>query len=33
VLEALSALGPVELDTLPGVPENIEFKLPAELND
>jgi 4-hydroxy-3-methylbut-2-en-1-yl diphosphate reductase len=33
VLEALSALGPVELDTLPGVAENIEFKLPAELND
>jgi 4-hydroxy-3-methylbut-2-en-1-yl diphosphate reductase len=33
VLEALSALGPFELATLPGVAENIEFKLPAELGD
>src|SRR5262249_11981905 len=33
VLEALSALGPFELATLPGVAENIEFKLPAELSD
>jgi 4-hydroxy-3-methylbut-2-en-1-yl diphosphate reductase len=33
VLEALAALGPIELETLPGVAENIEFKLPAELGD
>jgi len=33
VLEALSALGPVELVTMPGVSESIEFKLPAELAD
>lgn len=33
VLQALSALGPVELATLPGVAEDIEFKIPAELND
>jgi len=32
VIEASSALGPVELTTLPGVAENVEFKLPAELN-
>lgn len=31
VLEALAELGPVELETLPGAAENIEFKLPAEL--
>jgi len=28
----LRSLGPVELTTLPGVAEDIEFKLPAELN-
>lgn len=33
VLEALRSLGPVELTTLPGVAEDIEFKLPAELNE
>ncbi len=33
VLEALSVLGPIEMATLPGVAENIEFKLPAELGD
>jgi 4-hydroxy-3-methylbut-2-en-1-yl diphosphate reductase len=33
VIKALSSLGPVELTTLPGVREDIEFKLPAELND
>jgi 4-hydroxy-3-methylbut-2-en-1-yl diphosphate reductase len=32
VLEALSSLGPVELTTLPGVVEDIEFKMPAGLN-
>jgi hypothetical protein len=32
VIEASSALGPVELTTLPGVGENVEFKLPAERN-
>ena len=32
-LEALRSLGPVELTTLPGVAEDIEFKLPAELNE
>jgi 4-hydroxy-3-methylbut-2-en-1-yl diphosphate reductase len=32
VLEALRSLGPVELTTLPGIAEDIEFKLPAELN-
>jgi 4-hydroxy-3-methylbut-2-enyl diphosphate reductase len=32
VIEASSALGPVELTTLPGVAESGEFKLPAELN-
>jgi 4-hydroxy-3-methylbut-2-en-1-yl diphosphate reductase len=33
VLEALRRLGPVELTTLPGIAEDIEFKLPAELNN
>lgn len=32
VLTALSDLGPVELTIMPGVVEDIEFKLPAELN-
>jgi 4-hydroxy-3-methylbut-2-enyl diphosphate reductase len=32
VIEALRGLGPVEVSTLPGVEENIEFKLPAELD-
>jgi 4-hydroxy-3-methylbut-2-enyl diphosphate reductase len=31
VLQALRGLGPVELITLPGITEDIEFKLPAEL--
>jgi 4-hydroxy-3-methylbut-2-enyl diphosphate reductase len=33
VLDALSALGPFELETLPGIAERIEFKLPAELSN
>jgi hypothetical protein len=33
LIEASSAFGPVELTTLPGVAENVEFKLPAELSD
>jgi 4-hydroxy-3-methylbut-2-en-1-yl diphosphate reductase len=32
VIDALRSLGPVELTTLPGLAEDIEFKLPAELN-
>jgi 4-hydroxy-3-methylbut-2-en-1-yl diphosphate reductase len=32
VIEASSALGPIESTTLPGVAEYIEFKLPAERN-
>jgi 4-hydroxy-3-methylbut-2-en-1-yl diphosphate reductase len=32
VLDALRRLGPVELTILPGIAEDIEFKLPAELN-
>ncbi|MEJ0092171.1 MAG: 4-hydroxy-3-methylbut-2-enyl diphosphate reductase [Methylocella sp.] len=31
VIDALRGLGPVEVSTLPGIEENIEFKLPAEL--
>ena len=31
VIEALGRLGPVEVSTLPGRQENIEFRLPAEL--
>lgn len=33
VIEALRGLGPLELSMLPGVEEDIEFKLPAELTD
>ncbi len=33
VLQALAELGPLELETLPGVAENIEFKLPSELSN
>ncbi len=33
VIEALRGLGPLELSMLPGVEENIEFKLPPELID
>ncbi len=33
VIAASSARGPAEVTTLPGVAENGEFKLPAELND
>ena len=33
VIEALRRLGPVEVSTLPGREENIEFRLPAELTD
>jgi 4-hydroxy-3-methylbut-2-enyl diphosphate reductase len=33
VIEALRGLGPIELSMLPGVEEDIEFKLPAELID
>ena len=32
VIEASSALGPVELTPLSGVAKNVEFKLPAGLN-
>ncbi len=31
VIAALRALGPVEISVLPGVEENVEFRLPAEL--
>lgn len=31
VIEALRSLGPIELITLPGVEEDVEFRLPAEL--
>jgi 4-hydroxy-3-methylbut-2-enyl diphosphate reductase len=31
-IEAPAALGPIESTTLPGVAENIEFKVPAERN-
>jgi 4-hydroxy-3-methylbut-2-en-1-yl diphosphate reductase len=31
VIGALRRLGPVEVSTLPGREENIEFRLPAEL--
>ncbi|WOJ91069.1 4-hydroxy-3-methylbut-2-enyl diphosphate reductase [Methylocapsa polymorpha] len=33
VIDALRGLGPLELSMLPGVEENIEFKLPPELDD
>jgi 4-hydroxy-3-methylbut-2-enyl diphosphate reductase len=33
VIEALRGLGPIELSTLPGVEENVQFRLPAELAD
>jgi 4-hydroxy-3-methylbut-2-en-1-yl diphosphate reductase len=33
VIEALRALGPIELTLLPGVEEDIEFRLPSELLD
>ena len=33
VIEAMRALGPIELSMLPGIEEDIEFKLPAELVD
>ena len=33
VIEALRTLGPIELATLPGVEEDIEFRLPSELLD
>jgi 4-hydroxy-3-methylbut-2-enyl diphosphate reductase len=31
VIEALRALGPIEVSTLPGIEEKVEFRLPAEL--
>lgn len=31
VLEALGRLGPIEVSVLPGIEENVEFRLPAEL--
>jgi 4-hydroxy-3-methylbut-2-enyl diphosphate reductase len=31
-IEASSTLGPIELTNLPGIAENIEFKVPAERN-
>jgi 4-hydroxy-3-methylbut-2-enyl diphosphate reductase len=31
VIDALRRLGPVEVQTLPGREENIEFRLPAQL--
>jgi 4-hydroxy-3-methylbut-2-enyl diphosphate reductase len=33
VIEALKRLGPVSVETMDGVQENIEFRLPAELRD
>ena len=33
VIEALRRIGPVEVSTLPGREENIEFRLPAELTE
>jgi 4-hydroxy-3-methylbut-2-enyl diphosphate reductase len=32
VIESLRALGPVEVTNLPGVQENVEFRLPVELH-
>ena len=31
VIEALSALGPIDVSTLPGIEEKVEFRLPVEL--
>jgi 4-hydroxy-3-methylbut-2-enyl diphosphate reductase len=31
VIDALGALGPVDVSTLPGIEEKVEFRLPAEL--
>ena len=31
VIDALAALGPVDVSVLPGIEENVEFRLPAEL--
>jgi 4-hydroxy-3-methylbut-2-enyl diphosphate reductase len=31
VVDALRRLGPIELSTLPGIEEKVEFRLPAEL--
>jgi 4-hydroxy-3-methylbut-2-en-1-yl diphosphate reductase len=31
VIEALRALGPIDVSTLPGIEEKVEFRLPAEL--
>ena len=33
VIDALRRYGPVEVSTLPGREEHIEFRLPAELTD
>jgi 4-hydroxy-3-methylbut-2-enyl diphosphate reductase len=33
VVAALRRLGPVEVSTLPGIVETVEFRLPAELLD
>ncbi len=32
VIESLRRLGPIEVTNLPGVQENVEFRLPAELH-
>ena len=32
VIESLRTLGPIEVTNLPGVQENVEFRLPAELH-
>ena len=32
VIESLRALGPIEVTNLPGVQENVEFRLPHELH-
>jgi 4-hydroxy-3-methylbut-2-enyl diphosphate reductase len=31
VIDALRRVGPVELSTLPGIEENVSFRLPPEL--
>ncbi|HEY3566206.1 MAG TPA: 4-hydroxy-3-methylbut-2-enyl diphosphate reductase, partial [Casimicrobiaceae bacterium] len=31
VIDALGALGPIEVTTLPGIEEKVEFRLPPEL--
>lgn len=33
VIDGLRKFGPVEIDTLAGTPEDVRFKLPAEVSD